>query len=40
MAIALKTKELREEQNMTQMDLALELGLGNTTIQQYEAGNI
>lgn len=38
MAIALKTKELREEQNMTQMDLALELGLGNTTIQQYEAG--
>ena len=35
MAIALKTKELREEQNMTQMDLALELGLrkyNNTAI--------
>lgn len=38
MPLKLHTKELRDEKGMTQMDLALELNMGNTTIQQYEAG--
>lgn len=38
MALKLHTKKLRDEKGMTQMDLAIELNLGNTSIQQYEAG--
>ena len=34
----LRIRELRLERNMTQMDLAMELDLGNTTLQQYETG--
>lgn len=38
MGIWLRTKELREERGLSQMDLGLELGLGHASIQQYEAG--
>lgn len=38
MPIKLRTKELREERGLSQMDLGLELDIGHTSIQQYEAG--
>lgn len=34
----IRIRELRLERNMTQMELALELEIGNTTLQQYESG--
>lgn len=38
MPIKLRTKELREERGLSQLELGLELDIGNTSIQQYEAG--
>ena len=34
----IRIRELRIERNMTQLELAMELDIGNTTLQQYETG--
>lgn len=38
--IANRIKELREERNLTQIDLAKELNLDKSTIAKYETGKV
>lgn len=39
MAIGTKIKQLREKNKMSQLDLAIKLGIGQTTIASIESGN-